>query len=181
MNICVCRGGGPYGAGRLKDPKEILAMEKALLQTVSILKKDAQTNLASGSKFVTTASKPVVPVSSSSAVSPNKPASVSVSVIANKPIQSKPNVPVPAVTAVVAKVSTPNVRPPPPPRTAVIPPPPPPPPSLSTTESDIAVAMPIALGLDAFLAKPSQTSIDVSVCLYRNSNCLSVCLSVSQL
>jgi hypothetical protein len=150
------RGGGPFGAGRLQTPEEILELERTMLEMVEVIRYDTEINsnaVASTTATTTTAPAPqkqiVQPVAE-----PMKPLPpLSQSMVSPPPVATTTRPPVSAVA-------------PPTPLTPLAPPAnkqqiqqqPAAAPATPVTESSQEV-IPIAVGLDRFLAAPEKASL----------------------
>lgn len=135
MNSNLLRGGGPFGAGRLKGP-DLQQLESSLLAAVRVLREDSK--LAGRGTPSSGVSSPSVGITDSS------------------PSAKKPSSPLaePARETVVTSAARPVTSDTSPATTPMASP-------LIQESGDVDEATPIAIGLDRFLQSPATTSYEV--------------------
>lgn len=140
------RGGGPFGAGRLQTQAEILELEQSLLKMVDVIRHDTETNFNTAPVAATTSA---TQKNNDRFAEPKKPLPQLSKPVASAPVAApRQAAAAPALVKQVVAQPKPVMQSPP-----VTP-------SLSTAVAPIEEGpIPIALGLDRFLAAPESASV----------------------
>lgn len=140
----IHRGGGPFGAGRLQSEEEILSLEQSLLNMVDVIKRDSETSDPVTAATSATAVRGADPFAEPKKSLPplSKPAATTPPAV-TQPVQQPPR----AATPPVPMMMQPPVAPPAAPVAAPAPP------------ANGPEVIPIAVGLDRFLAAPEKASL----------------------